>query len=495
MEGGPGAVQGGVGAFASASSGEGSAMHGEPGAGIVEAGAPAVRWEGRDGAVHAGAGAAGDVGAASVEGGAGEEVVSDAFAGERAMTGAFAADVVAVGEAWPGPEPVEIPEAGSSERPLFGYRHAGPPGAGLIPPMKLRRLGRTQALALAAATRAVSSLPAPIGPPEAVAVAAGTALGELDETVGFLENMIRLEEREPKPARFINSVHNALAAQIAISFGWKGENHTFVHNALSFESALWQALYLLHDRRADHVLACGVDGLNPYAVRVGRELGCYRSGSMPLAPLQRETGPRTLAGDGCAGLEAGTPLGDGAAGLEAGTLAGDGCAGLDAGTLAGEGAAAFLLTRPGAPPRLARIAAVTARPAAFRHPREVDAGRELAFIERVLVGAGGRLEQIPYILLGANGDPDLDGAYRRVMEAVSARASAPPVFGVYKQRCGELCTASALGLALAVRAVHEGRLPLEVQRLEPVGDERPVSSILLFHMAPAGFHSVVWVTP
>ena len=77
----------------------------------------------------------------------------------------------------------------------------------------------------------------------------GTGFGEWAETLLFLENLVRLEEREPKPTRFANSVHNSLASQVAINFGLKGENHTLTQGPISFELALWQAAVLLQTGR------------------------------------------------------------------------------------------------------------------------------------------------------------------------------------------------------------------------------------------------------
>ena len=55
-------------------------------------------------------------------------------------------------------------------------------------------------------------------------MAVGTSVGAVGETAGFLENLIQGEGEHPKPTKFINSVHNAMATQIAIQFGFTGEN-------------------------------------------------------------------------------------------------------------------------------------------------------------------------------------------------------------------------------------------------------------------------------
>ena len=72
------------------------------------------------------------------------------------------------------------------------------------------------------------------------AVSVGTAWAEEGDEIIFLDTLIKLGEKAAKPAFFVNSVKNALASQLALTFGFQGENQTFAHDALSFESALWQ---------------------------------------------------------------------------------------------------------------------------------------------------------------------------------------------------------------------------------------------------------------
>ncbi|PIU20731.1 MAG: hypothetical protein COT18_00700, partial [Elusimicrobia bacterium CG08_land_8_20_14_0_20_59_10] len=89
----------------------------------------------------------------------------------------------------------------------------------LLGPMKLRRLGRLQIMSLLAAKKAGLSPDALSGD---TGVYLGTGLGSLGETAAFLENMILKGEDFPKPASFINSVHNAAASSLALEYSCKG---------------------------------------------------------------------------------------------------------------------------------------------------------------------------------------------------------------------------------------------------------------------------------
>lgn len=363
------------------------------------------------------------------------------------------------------PAPLDLPyglEPGRCE----AYAVPGNPGHGLLPAGQLRRLGRAQRLALLAAHGALAGRDLQAVPPLRRAICLGTGLGEAGETTAFLEHLLVAEVREARPARFVNSVHNSLAAHIAMHFDFQGENHTVAHNAISFEMALWQALVLLRRQRADVALACGVDALNPFVVLAGCRFRWWGRREGRLAPLG-----------------GGPP--------QPGTMPGRGTS---PGTTPGEGAAGLLLARPGALPgteRLARLAAVRAR--ARPAGEAFDAAREAAFIEEVLAGAGASLREVDLVILGANGDAELDRRYESVLATLRARAGRALPAGVYKQRCGEFCTAPALSAGLAAISVSRGAAADEV---DLVGGGRPpagVGTVLVVHLSAAGHHSALVV--
>jgi 3-oxoacyl-[acyl-carrier-protein] synthase II len=372
------------------------------------------------------------------------------------------ADVLGLGEVRPAP----IPSNRAAPAPLGGearwaaHRLEAEPGQGLFPAARLRRLGRAQAMALSAVKLAVSSREGAAldGGSTAASVSVGTAWAEIGDEVAFLENLVRRGEIGARPTYFANSVHNALASQIALEFGLRGENYTFTHDALSFESALLEGVRILRARRADRAVVVGADALTDFLELRGHLLGRFREDPSPLEPL-------------------GAPP-EGRPALP--------------GTLPGEGAAAFVLGPAGAAHApLARLAALEARgPRAVAPPLEVP--DELAFLERALPPAA----RPGFVLLGASGDASLDAVYRGVLEGLEPRLAEAAGAGVYRHATGDFETASALGLALAVRIVSERRLPEEVRCLEGRGAPGPPDSgVLLYHLSRPGQRSAMLVCP
>ncbi len=363
----------------------------------------------------------------------------------------LAVDVAGVGSIFPAPAPEmrALPqELGGESYPA--YACAAAPGKDLIVPGKLRRLGRAQQLALGATLLAApdGALPPDVG--ERGAVCVGTGLGETGSTAAFLKSVLGPGQRFPRPSHFINSVHNALASEIAMELGFKGENCTVTHGAISFELALRRAMFLLHARRCDAAVACGADEWTPYAVKFGQAHGWWRRSPDPLAPMAE--------------------------------------ASAQAGALPGEGAAAFLLARPGfVPDPIARIAACAAR---LGRGEARESAR--VFLESLIAEAGAQWADIQLVVLGATGDARTDAAYSGVIEECLAAAGGNFAYAVYKHATGEFCTASALGTALAVEAVHTGALPDRLRLLHAAPAER-ITRALVYHASPSGYHGACLV--
>jgi 3-oxoacyl-(acyl-carrier-protein) synthase len=372
---------------------------------------------------------------------------------------AYAADIVAVGAVRPAHSPVTRPApAGVAQEPWSAYRLDAATLQSLSPPERIKRMGRGQEMAIGAVQRAIDSCAGRTDPPargSGTAVSVGTAWAEEGDEITFLENLIKLGEKAAKPAYFVNSVKNALASQLALTFGFQGENQTFAHDALSFESALWQGAHLLRAGRARHAIVCGVEALVEFQEIHGHLLGWYGTDPTPLAPLAAK---KRAAGQG---------------------------------TLPGEGAAAFVLTAPGivASP-LARLAFVRARGPLQRAP-VLSPKAELAFVEKVLRDSDVSLDGVGLVLLGANGDSALDGIYAEVARGLRAKSPGLSI-GVYRHIIGDFATASALGFELAVRVVAGRSVPNEVRVVD--GGPGSFERVLLYHVTSAGTHSAIIVS-
>jgi len=218
----------------------------------------------------------------------------------------------------------------------------------------------------------------------------------MEDGAVFIENFISKDEREPMPARFPGSVHNAPAAQIAIDQQAHGLNSAPTMGEISFECAVWQAISQLSLGETDCALAGAVDELSKYVLGIGKRWGLWSEQTLP-----------------------------------------------------GEGAVVANLVQPqDAPQPLAKIAAVHL--GRFRRP--FDAKREADWVaSKIDLGA------IDVVLSGAGGLPALEPMYQAVTSILSARAGRTLEHQTYKQLCGEFHAASAFGFSKAVELIRQGK--------------------------------------
>jgi hypothetical protein len=241
-----------------------------------------------------------------------------------------------------------------------------------------------------------------------LAVAVGTGMGCLEDAGIFLENLISKDEREPMPARFPNSVHNAPAAQIAIDQDACAMNSAPTMGEISFESALWQGMSQLKIGEADCALVGAVDELNKYPLAIGKRWKLWDEKTVP-----------------------------------------------------GEGAmiASLALAGNSATP-LVRVTAV--RLGRWRKP--FDAEREADWIASAV-----DLSKVDVFLSGAKGFRQLEPMYESVAAALQKRAGEKMEHQTYKQLCGEFHAASAFGFSVAVKLAREKKLGVLLYTLSQRG--------------------------
>lgn len=126
-----------------------------------------------------------------------------------------------------------------------------------ISPAASRRMATGVKMGVVTAKKALES--AGISIPDAIIT--GTGLGCIEDSEKFLNAIIDNDEEYLTPTSFIQSTHNTVGAQIALAIQCKGYNMTYVHGAISFESALFDAQLMLHENDAKHILVGGVDEL------------------------------------------------------------------------------------------------------------------------------------------------------------------------------------------------------------------------------------------
>lgn len=320
-----------------------------------------------------------------------------------------------------------------------------------LPVAKLRRLGRAQRLALAAVWRAKAAAGDARLAGDQLAVSVGTGLGELGQTTAFVENLILHDEAQPRPACFINSVHNSVAGQIGLLLGARGENHTFTHGLISFELAVWQARQTILAGRAEQVIACGVDELNPYLLLAGRRFGWWREGDWPASELLYGASRH--------------------------------------GTRPGEGAGCLVLGRPD--PKAGHVHLLDVRAETVLESTQGPQA-EAGFVESSLRGAGLDWQDVDIVIVGSNGDAGNAAEYRTALQAMERRCGRALPAATYKGATGDYATAAAVGAALAAESVAQAA-PAEPLRVSTECPTPEIRHALLYHRYPTGHRSVLLV--
>ena len=132
------------------------------------------------------------------------------------------------------------------------------------------------------------------------AIITGSAYGCIEDTVTFLTRIIEMNEQMLPPTAFIQSTHNTVAAQIALSLQCHSYNNTFVHKGVSFENALLDGLMLLNEEEADNVLVGGLDELTDTSFKILTRLGLFKRKPINNLELFATNSNGTIAGEGAA---------------------------------------------------------------------------------------------------------------------------------------------------------------------------------------------------
>ncbi len=275
-----------------------------------------------------------------------------------------------------------------------------------ISPIQLRRMPRILKMALASSQVCINR--SPVTNPDAIVV--GTGLGCLENLEKFLLSVLEENEHVLSVLPFINSTHNAVAAQIAMLLKNYNYNITYCHKGFSFESALTDAMMLIEEKNANHVLVGGIDECTQNFIFLHNYLGYWKETANNLQLLKYKT----------------------------------------PGTIAGEGAAFFMLSAQQTDETFARLEAVNTC-LALEHKDEVIAQLELFFNKQ-----GVKKEDIDLIIFGMNGDIFLDKIYHQLQNSYFDSSS---VYGYYKHLCGEYYTSTAFALWLGSVVMRNQAIP------------------------------------
>jgi 3-oxoacyl-[acyl-carrier-protein] synthase II len=262
-----------------------------------------------------------------------------------------------------------------------------------IDPKMIRRMSRIIRMGVAAASRCLKN--ADVAVPDAIVT--GTAYGCLEDTGVFLNRMIEFNEEMLNPTSFIQSTHNTVGAQIALSVKCYGYNNTFVHRGFSFESALLDAVLLLRDKEVKNVLVGAADEITNISFDILNRFGIYRKQELSTFSLIDQPG---------------------------------------SGTIAGEGAAFFLLTDEASEDNSATLDGTHT----FYKPESIQ--ETISEIRSFLHAQSLSIGDLDLVINGKNGDAANDQTYDAITDAVFNQTPQAS----YKHLCGEYPTSSAFAL-------------------------------------------------
>jgi len=266
----------------------------------------------------------------------------------------------------------------------------------------IRRMSRIIRMGVAAALQCLRNA----GVENVDAIITGTAYGCLEDSHIFLSRLIEQNEEALSPTAFIQSTHNTVGAQIALTLQCTQYNNTFVHRAFSFESALLDSIMLLKDGEATTVLTGGLDEITKTSFDVLSRFGLFKREELSSLQL-----------------------------IQSGTK----------GTIAGEGAGFFLLSSEPSKNDLAQLDGV----ATFYKPANVEEAK--AKITAFLASHQLTINDIDFVISGRNGDNRFDNMFN-VLEAGIFK-DANVIY--YKHLCGEYPTSTAFALGFAAHIIRQ----------------------------------------
>lgn len=275
-----------------------------------------------------------------------------------------------------------------------------------INPVLSRRLSRIIKMGITSAL--ISLKEAGIDNPGAIIT--GTGLGCVEDTEKFLMTMLDNNETLMNPTNFMQSTYNTISSQIAIILKCFNYNSTYVHRGFSFESALTDALDLIHRGEADSALVGGIDEFTENHFRVTSLLGEWRQQAENNLDLLKTSGK---------------------------------------GTIPGEGSVFVTLTDD-------RMASSYARLLGIKTIYKPKTTQNLVDAIHALLGENHlAATDIDLLMAGLNGDVSGDAFYHQIMDSVFPQT---PVTG-FKNLCGEYHTASAFGLWLVSNILKHQIIP------------------------------------
>ncbi|MCV9932254.1 beta-ketoacyl synthase chain length factor [Flavobacterium sp. LS1R47] len=274
------------------------------------------------------------------------------------------------------------------------------------------------------------------------AIITGTGMGCIEDTEKFLKAIIDNNEEFLTPTAFIQSTHNTVGAQIALTMQCKGYNFTYVNGAISFESGLLDAKMQIEENEANSILVGGVDENGDHILSLFKLAGYIKEDRKEPYQLLNET---------------------------------------TKGYIHGEGACFFVLENEKKESTYAQLVDLEIKNVLQEDEIETEI---IDFLKLNNL----EISDIDAIILGFNGDVEFDSYYKNLAE--NAFANTPQIY--YKHLCGEYNTASAFGLWTGSKIIKTQTIP---ELIKSNSIERPAyNTILLYNQLNGKDHSFTLIS-
>jgi len=311
-----------------------------------------------------------------------------------------------------------------SERIVHAYK---PNYRNYIKPAMIRRMSTGVKMGVVASSIALKD--AQVALPDAII--SGSGLGCSIDSDKFLKKIVDNNEEFLTPTSFIQSTHNTVGGQIALGLACKAYNVTYVHNALSFESAMLDAQLMLNEGEST-ILFGGVDELGAYTTSLYDLIGHVKK--------EGETTPNTP------------------------------------GAIFSEGSQFFVLEDYQTENSYAKLVDVSLHNALPKDKIQETLHQFLA--ENNLT-----IDAIDVVVLGTNDDVEYDEVYLKLQKTVFKEIQQVK----YKHLSGEYNTAAAFGFWTACKLLKEQTIPTNLKLNDLKNDS--VKNIVLYFSTSGDFSS------
>lgn len=304
-----------------------------------------------------------------------------------------------------------------------------------IPPAAARRMAKGIKMGVVASKIAMEEA----GAETVDAIITGTGMGCMIDSEKFVSAIIDNKEHYLTPTSFIQSTHNTVAGQIALGIECKGYNFTYVHSAISFESALLDAKMQLENGEATNIVVGGVEELGEHTTQVHRTIDHIKPNPISISEMLGST---------------------------------------TKGAVFSEGATFFVVSNEKKASCYAEVIAIET----FNTlSKEKTAKAILGFLKENNLG----VEDVDAVVLGNNGDVEFDPYYHSLSRGVFRNTQ--QVF--YKHLVGENNTVSAFGVWLASKILKSQSIP-EIVKMN-FKEPSEIKTILCYNQYRGQNHSFI----